>query len=162
MHTDLKLTRNVHPRILRNARVEFSFRIGDREMNTLTYTLSGEVGLLPLQFGEDLQELLQESNELRGQIIFVLDIRSSLRVTSSDRLFDIKYTGQVRPTVLVHRRFVLTPGPRKWLQRVFSPFVYHSLRIKRKFAPHFPEVIPQAMSIQGPHLSRWSTNRPFP
>ena len=137
MHTDLKLTGNVHPRILRNARVESSFRIGDKKWIPPTYSLSGEAGPLPLQFGEDLQELLQKSNELRGQIISVLDVRRSLRVTDSDRLLDIEHTGKVGPTVLVHRRFLLIPSPRERLLGKFSSLVHRSLRTKVKFRTPF-------------------------
>ena len=82
-----------------------------------TYALSGEIRRFAFQFGEDLQELLQESNKLRSQIIFVLDVRSSLRVAGPDRLFDVQHTGQVCPAVLVHRGLVLTPTPRERLPK---------------------------------------------
>ena len=83
-----------------------------------TYTLTGEVCLLPLQFRENLQELLQKSNKLRSQIVLVPDVRNSLRVTSPDGLFDVQHAGQIGPTVLVHCGFVLAKRPRERLPEI--------------------------------------------
>ena len=42
------------------------------EENASTYTFTTQPELLPLHLGEDFQELLEETNELHSQIVFVL------------------------------------------------------------------------------------------
>lgn len=70
----LELTRNIHPRILPTDVHNIS-DIAQRSDTMNTYALSTEVQLLALQLREHLQELLHEANQLRGQIIFVLEER---------------------------------------------------------------------------------------
>ena len=64
-----------------------------KKKRSLTYALSGEISLFTLQFGEDFQKLLQESNKLSSQIILVLDVRRSLGETGPDGLFNIQDAG---------------------------------------------------------------------
>ena len=161
MHAGMQLTGNIHPGVLGDTRTVFSTHDSDRQFQT--YTFSGEVRLLSLQFREDLQELLQEPNKFRSQIILVVDVRCSLGIPSSDRLFDIQYAGQVGPTVFVHRGLVLTPRPGERLPKNTKIVI---IRYRRSIGteneisvPHSPEVIPQERNIRDLRWSKSSTSR---
>ena len=125
-----------------------------RRKNSQTYTFSGEIHLLTLQFGKDFQKLLQKPNKLRSQIFLVLNVRRSFRETGPDGLFDIQDTGQVCPTVFVHRGLVLAITPRKRLSkkgRNIQSEYESSSQVKNEIS--YPVLLKQSLKGRAPWTS---------